>query len=262
MMNMKDENIDGGRAFDWGKTSAYYAKYRDIYPQKFYDKIVQRKLCIKGQNVLDIGTGTGVLPRNMYHYEAKWTGTDISKEQIEQAKILSRGMNIDYYAQSTENINFPGNSFDVITACQCFWYFDHEKVMPRLFNMLNANGRILILYMAWLPFEDKIAGASENLVLKYNPKWSGAAEKTHPIAIPSCYREQFELVYHEEYPLKVHFTRESWHGRMKSCRGIGASLSENEISIWEQEHMRLLNEITPAEFDVLHYGAMAELIKK
>lgn len=105
-MNIIDENIDGGQAFDWGKTSANYAKYRDIYPQEFYDKIVQRKLCIKGQKVLDIGTGTGVLPRNMYHYGAKWAGADISEEQIEQARILSRGMDIDYYVQSTENIDF------------------------------------------------------------------------------------------------------------------------------------------------------------
>ena len=48
---------------------------------------MDRGLCIKGQRVLDIGTGTGVLPRNMYKYGAKWTGTDISPEQIEQAKI-------------------------------------------------------------------------------------------------------------------------------------------------------------------------------
>lgn len=65
----------------------------------------------------------------------------------------------------------------------------------------------------------------------------------------------------EEYPLKVHFTRESWNGRMKACRGIGASLTEQEILEWEQEHMTLLNEIAPAEFEILHYAAIAELKK-
>lgn len=50
---------------------------------------------------------------------------------------------------------------------------------------------------------------------------------------------------------------------MKACRGIGASLTEEEISRWEHEHMELLNEIAPAEFDILHYGAIAELkVKK
>lgn len=259
-MNITDKNIDGGKAFDWGKTSADYAKFRDIYPQEFYDKILYRKRCINGQIVLDVGTGTGVLPRNMYHYGAKWIGTDISANQIEQAKTLSKGMDIEYYTLPTENIDFPDHSFDVITACQCFWYFNHEKVMPKFFRMLKPGGCILLLYMAWLPFEDPIAGASEDLVLKYSPAWSGAGERMHPILIPDCYKEKFELVYHQEYPLKVPFTRESWNGRMKVCRGIGASLSEQEIFDWEREHMVLLKEIAPAEFQILHYGAIAELV--
>lgn len=197
----------------------------------------------------------------MYRYGAKWTGTDISENQIAQAKRLSKGMDIDYYTRSTENIAFPDHSFDVITACQCFWYFDHERCMPNFYRMLKPDGRILVLYMAWLPFEDKIAEASEKLVLKYSPKWSGAGETMHPIQIPGCYYEKFELVYHEEYLLNVAFSRESWNGRMKSCRGIGASLTEAEIAMWEEEHRKLLDEIAPDEFEILHYGAIAELKK-
>lgn len=261
-MYITDNNIDGGKAFDWGKTSADYAKFRDIYPQEFYDKIIKRKLCVKGQTVLDIGTGTGVIPRNMYHYGAKWIGTDISENQIEQAKILSKGMDIDYYVSATEDIDFPDNYFDVITACQCFWYFKHEQIIPKFFRMLKPNGHILILYMAWLPFDDEIAGESEKLVLKYSPEWSGSGETIHPIYIPDCYNQKFELVYHEEYPLSVHFTRESWHGRIKACRGIGASLSNVKINAWAQEHIKLLSEIAPSEFNILHYGAIAELKKK
>ncbi|MCM1499862.1 MAG: class I SAM-dependent methyltransferase [Clostridium sp.] len=261
-MHITDKNIDDGKAFDWGKTAKDYAKYRDIYPQEFYDKIVQRNLCTDGQEVLDLGTGTGVLPRNMYRYGAKWTGTDISEKQIEQAKILSEGMDIRYVVSPAEHIDFPDASFDVITACQCFWYFDHMQIMPKLFRMLKPGGSILVLYMAWLPLEDKIAGASEELVLKYSPKWSGAGETIHPIFIPDCYHGSFDVVYQEECPLQVHFTRESWNGRMKACRGVGASLSEEEIAQWEQEHQKLLAEIAPQEFDVLHYGAIAELRKK
>ncbi|MDE5855043.1 MAG: methyltransferase domain-containing protein [Ruminococcus sp.] len=261
-MKIIDKNIDNGKPFDWGKTSSDYAKFRDIYPLEFYQKITSRKLCMNGQNVLDIGTGTGVLPRNMYHYGAKWTATDISENQIEQAKFLSKDMDIEYFTVPTENINFNDNSFDVITACQCFWYFNHEKIMPNLYRMLKSGGNILVLYMAWLPFEDKIAGASENLILKYNPEWSGSGETIHPIAIPECYKEKFNLVYHEEYPIKVSFTHDSWNGRIKACRGIGASLTESEIAMWEKEHKKLLAEIAPAEFEILHYGAIAELKKK
>jgi len=86
--------------------------------------------------------------------------------------------------------------------------------------MLKPDGSILILYMAWLPFKDKIAEESERLVLKYSPSWSG---------------------------------------KMKACRGIGASLTEQKISAWEKEHIKLFAEIAPAEFDILHYAAIAEL---
>ncbi len=48
---------------------------------------------------------------------------------------------------------------------------------------------------------------------------------------------------------------------MKACRGIGASLTEKEISMWEQEHKTLLRQIAPDEFDILHYAAIAELKK-
>ena len=170
-MEIKDTRIDSGKAFDWGRTSEEYARFRDIYPEEFYRKITNRGLCVSGQDVLDLGTGTGVLPRNLYRFGAKWTGTDISPEQIEQARRLARdaGMDIDFQAVATEEIDFPKVSFDVVTACQCFWYFDHARVIPRLAEILREDGRLLILYMAWLPFEDPIAGKSEELVLKYSP---------------------------------------------------------------------------------------------
>ncbi len=65
--------------------------------------------------MLDLGTGTGVLPHNMYRYGAHWTGTDILPEQIEAAKRLAdaAGMKIDFQAVPSEEIDFPKESFDV-----------------------------------------------------------------------------------------------------------------------------------------------------
>lgn len=263
-MEIINKAIDDGKAFDFGRTSDDYAKYRDIYPEIFYEKIKNRNLCVSGQKVLDLGTGTGVLPRNMYHFGAEWYGTDISDNQIIKARSISdkMGMKIHYQAIAAEDIDFPDDTFDVITACQCFWYFDHKKIMPILSRILKNDGRLLLLYMAWLPFEDEIAGASENLVLKYNPKWTGAGEKKHPISIPDCVQEVFEIAYHEEYNVEIPFTRETWNGRMKACRGVGASLSQEEIEKWESEHQMLLQSIAPDKFNIKHYVAMLELKQK
>jgi len=262
IMEITDKNIDSGKAFDWGRTSSDYAKYRDIYPQEFYDRILGWGLCGSGQKVLDLGTGTGVIPRNMVRYGAQWTGADISPEQIEQAKLLSQGSGIEYIACPTEKLTFPDDTFDTVTACQCYWYFDHKTTAPMLHRIIKKNGSFLILYMAWLPGEDAVADASEKLVLKYNPAWSGGGETFHPLFIPEEYLENgFELARHIEYRLDVPFTRESWNGRMKACRGIGASLSAEEVMAWEKEHMALLEDIAPEEFTIRHFAAMAELKK-
>ena len=100
----ENAEIDGGRFFDWGRASQEYAKYRDIYPEEFYQRIVGAGLCVKGQRVLDLGTGTGVLPRNLYRYGAEFVGTDISPQQIGQARALSAagGMDIAYECVAAE----------------------------------------------------------------------------------------------------------------------------------------------------------------
>ena len=255
------ENIDEGKEFDWGKTSGDYAKYRDIYPQEFYDYILNLGLCKDGQKVLDLGTGTGVLPRNMYRYGAKWTGSDIAENQIEQAKIMAaeEGMDIEFFAAKAEDVSFPDNTFDVITACQCIWYFDHDITAPQFAKMLKPGGRFLILYMGWLPFEDDIAGKSEEIVLKYNPGWNGCGDTVHPVWVPDQYLDYFELESQNEFRVDVPFTRESWHGRMRACRGVGASLTPEELSVWDKEHAEMLINSTPESFTIKHYVSIAEL---
>lgn len=258
------QEIDHGKIFDWGRTSADYAAYRDIYPEEFYKKILALGLCGPGKNILDIGTGTGVLPRNLYRYGGHFTGIDSSENQIEQAQLLSKNMQMDigFQSVSAEKMEFLAESFDTVTACQCFAYFDHETLAPRVHKILKPGGRFAVLYMAWLPFEDTIAGKSEELILKYNPLWSGCKETRRAISIPPVYLNFFILEHQEVYDLHVPFTRESWRGRVKTCRGVGASLSEEEIRQFEAEHKKLLDKIAPAKFDVLHYAAVAVLKKK
>lgn len=262
-MEIRNEGIDHGKVFDWGRASAEYAKFRDIYPKAFYEKLAELSLGVKGQNVLDIGTGTGVIPRNMYGYSAVWTGADISENQIAFAKQLSQdaGMNIKYLVSAAEDIDFPDESFDVIIACQCFMYFDQEIVLPKIHRMLKPDGHFAVLFMAWLPGESEIAGTSEEMVLKYNPSWTGGHMTRYSLQTPPWCQDMFEPAHMLTYDLPVTFTRDTWHGRIKACRGIGASsLGQDEIAAWEQEHMAYMQTL-PEVFDILHYVSILDVKK-
>lgn len=255
-----NENIDGGKGFDWGLASSDYAKYRDIYPDEFYKRIVDLGYCKDGQTVLDLGTGTGVLPRNMYKYGAKFTGTDISENQIKYAKMLSKELDIEYLVSSAEDIDFADNSFDIVTACQCFMYFDKEIILPKIHKALKDKGHFLILFMAWLPFESEIAKKSEDLVLKYNPSWTGGGMTRYKLNEPKWLGNMFRVANAITYDIDVHFTRESWNGRMKACRGIDASLSPEIIAEFEKEHLEYLQTV-PECFVIPHYASILDLQK-
>lgn len=261
---MKIASIDKGNEFDWGKTSGDYAKYRDIYPKEFYDRILSLGLCKDGQKVLDIGSGTGVLPRNMYKYGAKWIGTDISENQIEQAKILSKAqdMDIEYFTCPAEEIDYLENTFDVITACQCIWYPNHKITAPKFAKMLKSGGKFLILYMGWLPFENKIASRSEEIILKYNPVWNGKGDTRKNVLVPDEYKDFFDITLQDIFDVQVPFTRESWHGRLRACRGVGASMSPEILEKWNKEHSQMLLNEADEKFNILHYVSIAELTVK
>ncbi len=259
---MHKRDIDGGVPFDWGRASVDYAKYRDIYPAEFYNKVIELGLCPPGGNVLDIGTGTGVLPRNLYSSGARFTGVDISPRQIAEAERLSRkaGQSIRFLAQPAEEINFPEQSFDAVTACQCFHYFDADTLAPKLRRLLKPGGLLGILNLEWLPDESEILAATEALVLKYSPAWSGAGYRRAPVQAPAwAARCGFATAQALGFDIAVPFTRESWNGRIRACRGVGASLSAEAVARFEAEHLAMLKALAPEEFTLPHHATMLVL---
>lgn len=256
------KHIDKGRKFDWGRTSTEYAKFRDIYPEEFYEKLLELELGTQGQKVLDLGTGTGVIPRNMYRFGAHYTGVDIAENQIKMAIELSKhaGMDINYLVSPSEEIEFPENSFDVIQACQCFMYFDKKILLPKIRTMLKPGGKFAVLFMAWLPEESEIAKASEDLVLKYNPDWTGKGYKRPELKTPKWTEELFKVKSYINFDVNLRFSHESWNGRIVACRGIGASsLNREKVAQFEEEHKAMLRTMAPEQFEIPHCATMLVL---
>lgn len=261
---MKHKDFDCGREFDWGKTSEHYAMYRDVYPEEFYRRVLEAGIGLPGQKILDLGTGTGVLPRNMARFGAEFTGVDLSENQIAAARQLTQraGLSITYQVCGAEDIDFPPESFDAVTACQCFGYFDKGKLLPKIHRMLKPGGKLGVFFMSWLPEEDPLAAASESLVLRYNPNWTGAGMKRHTLSLPEWGKGLFETETAETFDFRIPFTRESWNGRILACRGVEAALSPEEVSAFDREHRALLEQTAPEKFTVLHFASVLVLGRK
>ena len=244
---MELKTIDGGQAFDFGKTSAQYAAYRDIYPERLYERLRALGVAAPGTSWLDLGTGTGVLPKHLYRPDVQVTGVDISAEQIAfaRAEAAENGWDIRYLVSPAETTGLPDGGFDAVTAAQCFFYFDRDAMRQELKRLLKPDGVFIKIFMDWNK-NDPVAGQSSALVRHYNPAWQSG--KT---AREDMFDDLFPGRQTETFTAELPFTRESWHGRMRACRGTLASMDERTAMVWEAEHLRFLQSC-PEAFTVKH----------
>jgi len=182
------------------------------------------------------------------------TATDISEGQIAAAKALAEGakLNIDFRVAPPQADMWDAAQFDVVTALQCWWYFDHDAVIASLRKAAKPQAKLAICTFSFLPREDAIVAASETLVLKYNPDWTGADWDGVTPYLPETLPKSLPLIDSFVFDAEIPFTAESWRGRMRALRGIGASLSEEKVHAFDQDHAKILVEKAGEIFTIRH----------
>ena len=249
--------IDPGNVIDWSKTSTDYATHRPGPPPRFYQLLHALGVGLLDQHILDLGTGTGVLARQFAKQGARVSGIDIAAGQIEMAQKLADedGASVDFRVASAESTPFADHAFDAVTANQCWLYFDKARAIPEAQRLLTDGGVLVTSHFSWLARLDPVARASEALVLKHNPAWSASDWHGNIPNVPQwvadypgAFRVRALFWFDEAIP----FTRDSWRGRMRACRGVGAALEPEAVQAFDEEHAALLERIAPEKFTVLH----------
>jgi SAM-dependent methyltransferase len=258
-MMQSRKNVDGGMPYDWGRTSADYVGHRPGYPESFFIILDATGIGHPGQRILDVGTGPGVLAIPLAQRGAVVTGLDIAENQVSAARALTEelGLPVDYVVADAHDTRLPGGSFEVVTASMCVHYFDSERFAAEVRRLLIPAGCLLIASLLYLPRESSIAARSEQLILQYNPKWAGADFPGYLTVAESWDGGALRLQTYHSYVEALSFTRESWRGRMRACRGVGASLDPARLREFDEEHAAVLAQIAPERFDIPHLVALS-----
>ena len=101
---------------------------------------------------LDLGTGTGTLARGFALRGCHVTGIDPSAQMLEQAKELDQqaGVEVEYRVAKAEATRLPDASFDIVTAGQCWHWFDRPTAAQEVKRILKPGGTIIIAHFDWL----------------------------------------------------------------------------------------------------------------
>lgn len=240
---------------NFGLTAKDYSKYRAGYPDELYKRIKKYGVGIKGQSILDIGTGTGYLARVFAKQGAQVTGVDISEELIEEAKKLDEKdhVHIRYLNARAEHLPFSSSEFDVVTAGQCWHWFQADQVLEEVSRVLHAHGKLVIVHLDWIPLDSNIVSKTEELILSYNPNWKGAGGTgVYPDWLTQVAIGGFTDIETFTFDLHFKYSQEAWRGRIRASAGVGASLPHDRIVEFDSQLKELLQEKYPNIIEIPH----------
>lgn len=230
---------------DFGRTASDYARHRQGFPDVVFERLRERGVGLPGQRVLDLGTGTGQMARGLARDGASVTGLDRSEDLVAEARRLDReaGVAVDYFTGRAEETGLSDAAFDVVTAAQCWTWFDRPRAAAEALRLLVPGGRLVIAQLDWLPLPGSLVAATEELILAHNPSWHlGGGDGMYPHYAGDAADAGFADVETFTFDLDLRYTHEAWRGRIRASAGVGATLSPAGVERFDAEHAALLAE--------------------
>jgi len=230
---------------NFGPTANDYVKHRAGFPTEFFDRVFDEGLIEAGHSLVDFGTGTGTLARGFAERGCNVIGLDISAQMLEQAKDLCQQdeLDIDFRFAKAEATGLPDDTFDVVTAGQCWHWFDRAEAALEAKRILKSDGLMVIAHFDWLPLEGNVVDQTEKLIQKYNPEWYerfGNKMGLYPDWLQDFGEAGFQDIQTFSFDMDVPYTPDAWRGRIRASSGVGASLSDEDVSRFDSELKSML----------------------
>ncbi len=241
---------------DFGRTAKDYGAWRAGFPEALYDRLARFRIGAAGQRVLDLGTGTGTLGRGFARRGCVVTGLDPSDSLIGEAQRLDReaGVEIEYVTATAEETGLPDGAFDVVSAGQCWHWFEQPRAAAEARRLLAPGGALVLAHFDWIPLPGNVVEATETLIKAHNPEWRfGGMTGLHARELADVAIAGFTDIETFSFDAAVPYSHEAWRGRVRASAGVGASLAPDRVEAFDAEHAALLKERFPGDpLQVLH----------
>lgn len=104
---------------------------------------------IKGKNVLDIASGTGIISVEFSRSKANLTAIDLTPKALEMTKknLQLRSLLGKVYEMDAQNMKFKNNSFDYVCAHGCLMHMPSiDKAIKEIYRVMSKDAKVY----AWI----------------------------------------------------------------------------------------------------------------
>jgi SAM-dependent methyltransferase len=233
---------------NFGLTATDYSKHRAGFPPSLFDRLAPFGIGLAGQRVVDLGTGTGTLARGFAERGCHVIGIDPAAAMLAEAERLAAQarLSIDFRVGRAEATALPDSSVDVVSAGQCWHWFDRPAAAAEARRILHPGGKIVIAHFDWLPLAGNVVAATEALIEAHNPTWRmGGGSGLYPQWLRDLGEAGFQEIETFSYDTAAPYTHEAWRGRIRASAGVGASLPADAVARFDEALAALLTALHP-----------------
>lgn len=127
--------------------AANYARYRPGYPEAALDHLSRQCGLGRGSVVADVGSGTGLLSRQLLDLGCRVFAVEPNPEMRETGEALLVGRaNLTSVAAAAEATSLPDCSVGLVAAAQAFHWFDRTRVREEFRRILKPGGWVALLW--------------------------------------------------------------------------------------------------------------------
>lgn len=254
-----------GTTPDFGLAAAEYGRWRQGFPAAFFDALAAVGVGLPGQRVLDIGTGTGLMARELARRGCDVTGLDRSAALLAEARRLDAeaGVSVRHVEGHAEATGLPGAAFDVVTAAQCWHWFDRAAAARECLRLLAPGGRLVVAHLDWEERPGNVVEATSRLIERWSPAPAGRAWTfRYPEWLIDLVAAGFGDHRLIGFTTRLAYSHAGWVGRITASAQIGPALDAAQVAAFRAALSALLAERWPGEPLMVEHRVFAVVLDR
>jgi len=210
--------------------------------KRWFAELVEHLPVRCGQDILDIGTGSGFFPFLLCEHGHHVTGIDITPSMIAEAKQLADKLHskAQFLVMDAENLDFPDESFDVILSRNLTWTLPNPRRAYQEWNRVLRPGGILLNFDGNYGVAD-FTGEAQELPETFADQ-AVPKETRH-----TCMKikEQLEISYHSRPAWDVEILGQAGFERMEIDLGVGRRVYQKVDEFYNPTPLFMIRAVKP-----------------